>query len=76
MAERADLILPILREMRAEMASRFDGVDARLEAVEKAQVSFRQALMGDSLMSKLVTGDFEQRIEASERRVSQMENGS
>jgi hypothetical protein len=58
------------------MATRFDQVDARLEAGAKAQVSFRQALAGDSLMSKLVTGDFEERIEALEHRVGQLESRS
>ncbi len=76
MAEPTDLLLPLIREMRAENATRHTEVIARLEAVEKAQVSFRQALAGDSLMSKLVTGDFEERMEALERRVRQLENRS
>lgn len=76
MAEPSDLVLPLLREMRAEMNARFDGVDARLGAVEKTQVSYRQALAGDSLMSKLVTGDFEERSEALERRVRLLESRS
>jgi hypothetical protein len=59
MAETAALILPTLGDMRAEITTRFDGVDARLEALEKAQVSSRQALSGDSVMPKLVTVDFE-----------------
>jgi hypothetical protein len=70
------MIIPTLREMRAEIATRFDQVDARLAAVEKAQISIRQALAGDSLMSKLVTGDFEGRIEQLERRVRELERQS
>ena len=70
------MILPMLRDMRAENATRHSEVITRLEAVAKAQVSFRQALAGDSLMSKLVPGDFEHRIEALEQRVRQLENGS
>jgi hypothetical protein len=62
------MIMPMLREMRAEIAARFDGVDARLEALERAQASFKQALSADTLMSRLLTGEFE-RIESLERRV-------
>ena len=69
MAEPEDMIVPLLREMRAEINSRFDRVDARLDAVEKAQNTFRQAMMGDTLFSKLVTGEFEERIEVLERRL-------
>ena len=69
------MILPLLREIRAEMISRFDGVgtrfdivDRRLKALEETLVSHRQALSADSLLSKLVTGEFEERIEALTRR--------
>ena len=40
MAEPEDMVVPLLREMRAEMNTRFDRVDARLDAVEKAQNTF------------------------------------
>ena len=76
MAEPADLILRMLRAMRAEMAAMrgensqgFSLVDKRLTALEAAQVSFRQALGADSLLSKVVTGEFE----AVERRVRELE---
>ncbi len=80
MADPADMIMPMLREMRVELkaqladvGNRLDGVDRRLAAMEAAQASFRHALAGDSLMSKLVIGDFEERIEALERRVQELE---
>ena len=73
MAEPENMIIPLLRELRAENAARheqtlekFQSIEKRLDKIEQAQVSFRQALMGDSLMSKLVTGDFEERIIALE----------
>ena len=74
MADAADMIMPMLREMRAELKAQFAEVGGRLAAIEAAQVSFRQALAGDSFMSKLVTGDFEERIEALERKVEQLES--
>jgi hypothetical protein len=39
-------------------------LDRRIAALEAAQVSFRQALGADSLMSKLITGEFEERERA------------
>jgi hypothetical protein len=80
MAEPSDMIVPLLREMRVEMNARFDRVDGhfdvverRLKALEEAQVSYRQALTADSLLSKLVTGEFEERIEALEKKVKELE---
>jgi hypothetical protein len=35
MAGPEDMIVPLLREMRAEISSRFDGVDGRLDLVER-----------------------------------------
>ncbi len=73
MAEPENMIVPLLREMRAEitdlrnhMDARFGDVENRLKKIDEAQVSYRQALSGDSLLSKLVTGDFEERILALE----------
>jgi hypothetical protein len=53
---------------------RHNEVLARLDAIERAQVSFKQALTGDSLPSKLVTGEFEQRIDLLERKVRELES--
>jgi hypothetical protein len=80
MADAADMIIPLLREMRAENAARhgevlgrFELVERRLKALEEAQVSFKQALTADSLLSRLVTGEFEQRIETLERKMRELE---
>ena len=80
MADPADMILPLLKEMRAEIGGRFDGVEGRLDRIEQrirkreeARVSFRQVLAGDSLMSKLLAGEFEERIEAIEQRLRELE---
>jgi hypothetical protein len=80
MAEPDDMVLPLLREMRAEnkslhgaTASRLDLMDQRLKKLEETMVSYRQALTADSLLSKLVTGEFEERIEALEKKVKELE---
>ncbi len=76
MADSIDMILPVLCEMRAENASRFDDLAARLEKLEAAQVSLRHALSADSLFSRLVTGDFHERIETLERWGQEQEAGA
>jgi polyhydroxyalkanoate synthesis regulator phasin len=75
------MIVPILREIRAENAGLHEQtrglirtLDKRLGAIEEAQNSYRQALTADTLLSKLVTGEFEERIEALERKVRELEN--
>ena len=66
--------------MRAENAARhgeslekFTAIERRLDKIEEPQRSFRQALTADSLLSKLVTGEFEQRIEILERKMRELE---
>lgn len=73
MSDSADMIMPMLCEMRAEMRERFDGVDLRLAKLEEAQKSFKHALTSDTLLSRLLTGEFEERIEALEQRVAAFE---
>jgi hypothetical protein len=72
MPEPKDLVVPMLREMRNQMDKRFDGVDQRLEKIESAQKSFRNALTADTMMSKFITGDFEERIEALEKKMDDL----
>jgi hypothetical protein len=57
MAAATDMIMPMLRDMRAEnearhgeVLERFDRVEQRLQKLEDAQVSFKQALTADSLL--------------------------
>lgn len=80
MTDAADMIVPMLREMRAENLAQHErtqamiaALDKRLGGVEDAQKSYRQALTADTLLSKLVTGEFEQRIEALENKVKELE---
>ena len=86
MAEPADMIVPPLREMRAENPTQHEQTRALITALEKrlggvedlggveeGHRSFRQALTADSLLSKLATGEFEERIEALESRLKELE---
>jgi hypothetical protein len=85
MTDTVDMIMPMLREMRAENVrlhdqtrtrtdARFDVVEARLKKVEETLVSYRHALTSDTLMSRLITGEFEERIEALEAKVRELES--
>ena len=83
MPDPKDMIVPMLKEMRAEMNAgfdevekRFDQVDKRLEAIEGRQKSFNNALTADTMMSRFVTGDFEERIGALEKKVDQLIKGN
>ena len=83
MAEPDDMIMPMLREMRAENASLHEqtramitALDRRIGAVEAAQASFKQALSADTLMSRLLTGEFDERIVSLEQRVRALEGHS
>jgi hypothetical protein len=58
MSEPKDMIV-LLREMRKEMNERFDEVNGRLTSLEVGQKSIRHALTADTMMGRLVTGDFE-----------------
>jgi hypothetical protein len=80
MTDPEDMIVPLLREMRAENLVEHERTRAlvsmlekRLGGVEDAQKSFRQAMIADTLLSKLVTGEFEERIEALENRLRELE---
>ncbi|WP_415914831.1 hypothetical protein [Rhodopseudomonas palustris] len=68
------MIIPLLREMRSEVAALRDHMDARFDVMESAQKSFKHALTADTLMSKLITGEFEERIVALEKKVRDLES--
>lgn len=73
--EPGDMILPMLREMRREMQEGFATVTQRLEKLAERQKSFRNALSADSLMSKFVIGDFEERLARTRTQVRRFHEG-
>jgi hypothetical protein len=72
MSEPKDMIVPMLREMREEMRAFRDETAERLEKIEAAQKSFRNAMTADTMMSKIVIGDFEERIVALEHEIRRL----
>jgi hypothetical protein len=73
MPEPIDMIVPLLRELRQDVTQGFSTVGQRLDKVEATLNGYRQALTADSLLSKLVTGEFEERINLLERKVRELE---
>lgn len=78
-----DMIIPMLREMRAEMNTRFDKVEfrldkveQRLDKVEKSQTAFRHAIQGIMLSNATTNGELEAMIERLEGRVAGLEKRS
>jgi predicted nuclease with TOPRIM domain len=77
--EPVGMIMPMLREMRSEMNEQFSRIDARLEWFQQRMDEFedelksvRKVLVADTLMSKLVTGDFDKRISVLEIDVQRL----
>ncbi|OLP55320.1 hypothetical protein BJF92_22420 [Rhizobium rhizosphaerae] len=80
--EPESMIIPLLREIRGEIDRRFEEVRGefvdlrqRLDKLESGQKTIRQALTADTMMSKFVTGDFEERIFELERKVEALTKG-
>ncbi len=73
------MIAPMLREMREEMRaglasvnSRLASVEAGIVKIEAAQKAFRSAMTHDTLMSKFLLGDFEERLANLEAQVERL----
>jgi hypothetical protein len=80
MAEPENMIIPLLKEMQAENSANFQAINKNLNSLsscldkmDDTLVTFRHALSADSLLSKIVTGEFEERLGALERRLSDLE---
>ena len=81
MVEPEDMIVPLLREMRAEASANFASIDARFVAIEKrlgkmdaSLVTFRHALTGDTLLGRVFTGELDERLQIIEQRLSDLES--
>lgn len=81
MAEPEDMIIPMLREIRVELGDLrrevrdgFAANERRSIDVEGRLKNLNNAMTADTMMSKLVTGDFEERIGALEKKVDDLMN--
>lgn len=71
-------IVPMLREIRSEIREMHDeigGIEQQLHKLDLGQKSIRNALTADTMMSKFITGDFEDRISELESKVEELTKG-
>lgn len=73
MAEASDMIVPMLREMRAELSAFRKESGERFAALESGQKSIRSALAADTVLSRMLIGEYEERIASLETKVSALE---
>jgi len=76
--EPVDMIVPMLREIRSEiseMHAEIGEVKQQLHKLNVGQKSIRNALTADTMMSKFITGDFEDRIAELESKVEELTKG-
>lgn len=83
MADPQDMILPMLREMRAEIQDlgrntdrQFAGVNERLERMEGRLANMREAINGESVLGRYAAAEVEERLEAIEKRLAALESAS
>jgi hypothetical protein len=73
MPEPSDMILPMLREIQSEIgALRKESAD-KFKSLEAGQRNIRAALAGDTVLSRMLVGEYEERIGALERKVEELE---
>lgn len=80
MAEPEDLVLTLLREMRARMDARFDAVNARFDAVDarfaeqdRKLGSIRDALKSETILGRYAVNGVDERLDDLEKRVTAIE---
>ena len=73
MAEPKDLVLPLLREIQADLAAFRQEIGERLNKLEAGQRNIRSALAGETVLSRMLVGEYEERIEALEQTVRKLE---
>lgn len=73
MSEPNDLVLRLLREMRAEGTVFQDEMRADMADLKKRLESVKQAAFGESVLGRYAAAEVEERIEAIEKRLSVLE---
>jgi hypothetical protein len=80
MAEPESMIVPMLRDIRADMNNRFDEigrqfgkVGERFDRLEKRLESVRQAGVGESVLGRYAAAEVEDRLGQIEERLSALE---
>lgn len=74
MAEPADMILPLLRDIQGDIAAFRKEATDRLAALETGQRNIPSALAADTVLSRMLIGECGERIAALERRIEELEH--
>lgn len=79
MPEPTDMIIPMLQDIRAKLTAIDENVDrhqnetrAAFSMLDARHKAIRQAMGTDTLMSKFLLGDFEERLAIIEQRLEQL----
>ncbi|MFN3671635.1 MAG: hypothetical protein ACK4VM_06990 [Bosea sp. (in: a-proteobacteria)] len=73
MSEPNDLVLRLLREMRAEGTAFQEEMRSDMADLKKRLESVKQAAFGESVLGRYAAAEVEERIEAIEKRLSALE---
>jgi tetrahydromethanopterin S-methyltransferase subunit G len=76
MAEPDNMILPLLREIRAEINGRFDSQDQRFERIEKRLDAMHRAINGESVLGRYAAAEVDERLDDIEKRLAALEGRS
>ena len=73
MSEPKDIVLRVLREIQADLSDFRKSTDERLGKLETGQRNIRSALAGETVLSRMLVGEYEERIDALEQKVRALE---
>lgn len=81
MSEPKDMIVPLLRELRADLAASRSDLAAfrketgeRFAGLEAGQRNLRSAMAGETVLARILVGEYEERIEALEEKMKTLES--
>jgi hypothetical protein len=72
-AEPKDLVLPLLREIQADLSGFRKETGDRLTRLETGQRNLRHAVAGETVLARVLVGEYEERIEALEPKLKRLE---
>ncbi len=73
MTEPENHTLRLLREIRGAIGGLDNKIDRNQEELQKRIDSIRQAMLGESVLGRYATAEFDERLSALEQRVSALE---
>jgi polyhydroxyalkanoate synthesis regulator phasin len=74
MAEPENHTLRLLREIRGAIGALDNKIDRNQEELQKRIDSIRQAMLGESVLGRYATAEFDERLAALEQRVAALES--